>query len=107
MTNQLIALLDSREIGTVHYKDSRLSFAYSEAWRNDPNAYPLSLSMPLGSATHGHARIGAFLWGLLESDLVRLFSFVYRYRYQTYTPVGDETRLSMDTIVSVIQKKSI
>ena len=68
MTNQLIALLDSREVGTVHYKDSRLSFAYSDAWRNDPNTYPLSLSMPLGSATHGHARIEAFLWGLLPDN---------------------------------------
>ena len=68
MTNQLIALLDGREVGTVHYKDSRLSFAYSDTWRNDPNAYPLSLSMPLGSATHGHARIEAFLWGLLPDN---------------------------------------
>ena len=24
--------------------------------------------MPLGSATHGHARIEAFLWGLLPDD---------------------------------------
>lgn len=68
MTNQLIALLDGREVGTVHYKDSRLSFAYSDTWRNDPNAYPLSLSMPLGSASHGHARIEAFLWGLLPDN---------------------------------------
>ena len=68
MTNQLIALLDGREVGTVHYKDSRLSFAYSETWRDDPNSYPLSLSMPLGSATHGHARIEAFLWGLLPDN---------------------------------------
>lgn len=68
MTNQLISLLDGREVGTVHYKDSRLSFTYSETWRSDPNAYPLSLSMPLGSATHGHARIEAFLWGLLPDN---------------------------------------
>ncbi len=68
MTNQLIALLDGREVGMVHYKDSRLSFAYSDTWRDDPNAYPLSLSMPLGSATHGHARIEAFQWGLLPDN---------------------------------------
>lgn len=68
MTNQLIALLDGREVGTVHYKESRLSFTYSDTWRNDPDAYPLSLSMPLGSATHGHARIEAFLWGLLPDN---------------------------------------
>jgi serine/threonine-protein kinase HipA len=68
MTNQLIALLDGREVGAVHYKNSRLSFVYSDAWRSDPNAYPLSLSMPLGSATHGHARMEAFLWGLLPDN---------------------------------------
>lgn len=66
MTNPLIALLDGLEIGTVHYKESRLSFTYSDTWRIDPNAYPLS--MPLGSATHGHARIEAFLWGLLPDN---------------------------------------
>ena len=68
MTNQLIALLDCREVGIVNYKDSRLSFTYSQTWRDEPNAYPLSLSMPLGSATHGHARIEAFLWGLLPDN---------------------------------------
>ena len=47
MTNQLIALLDGREVGTIHYKNARLSFVYNDAWRADPKAYPLSLSMPL------------------------------------------------------------
>jgi serine/threonine-protein kinase HipA len=68
MTSELIALLDGREIGTVHYKNSRLSFVYRESWRGDPDAYPLSLSMPLGSAEHSHARIEAFLWGLLPDN---------------------------------------
>ena len=68
MTNRLIALLAGREVGTVHYKNARLSFVYSDAWRADPNAYPLSLSMPLASAEHGHARIEAFLWGLLPDN---------------------------------------
>ena len=68
MINQLIALLDGREVGNVNYKNARLSFTYSDAWISDPDAYPLSLSMPLGSATHGHARIEAFLWGLLPDN---------------------------------------
>jgi serine/threonine-protein kinase HipA len=68
MTNQLIALLDGREVGTVHYKSARLSFVYNDAWRGDPDSYPLSLSMPLTSAEHGHARIEAFLWGLLPDN---------------------------------------
>lgn len=81
MTNQLIALLDGREVGTVQYKDSRLSFAYSDAWRNDPNAYPLSLSMPLGSTTHGHVRIEAFLWGLLPDNDLSVLTRVSLYDY--------------------------
>jgi serine/threonine-protein kinase HipA len=68
MTNELIALLDGREVGNVSYKNARLSFIYNDTWSGDPNAYPLSLSMPLGSATHGHARIEAFLWGLLPDN---------------------------------------
>jgi serine/threonine-protein kinase HipA len=68
MTNELIALLDGREVGNVSYKNARLSFTYNATWSSDPNAYPLSLSMPLGSATHGHARIEAFLWGLLPDN---------------------------------------
>ena len=67
MTNQLIALLDGREVGTVQYKNARLSFLYTDEWRADPNAYPLSLSMPLASAEHGHARIEAFLWCRLRT----------------------------------------
>jgi serine/threonine-protein kinase HipA len=68
MTNQLIALLDGREVGTIHYKNARLTFVYSDDWRFDPNAYPLSLSMPLASAEHGHTRIESFLWGLVPDN---------------------------------------
>jgi serine/threonine-protein kinase HipA len=96
MINQLIALLDGREVGTVHYKDSRLSFAYSETWRDDPNSYPLSLSMPLGSATHSHARIEAFLWGLLpDNDRVlqnwgRRFQVSPKNVFRLITHVGED-----------------
>ena len=96
MTNQLIALLDGREVGTVHYKNARLAFIYSDAWRIDPNAYPLSLSMPLASAEHGHARIEAFLWGLLpDNDRVlenwgRRFQVSPRNVFRLITHVGED-----------------
>lgn len=96
MTNQLIALLDGREVGTVHYKDSRLSFTYSDTWRNASNAYPLSLSMPLGSATHGHARIEAFLWGLLPDNDRVLHNWGKRFQvspknvFRLITHVGED-----------------
>ncbi len=96
MTNELIALLDGREIGSVHYKNSRLSFVYRESWRADPDAYPLSLSMPLGSAEHGHTRIEAFLWGLLpDNDRVlenwgRRFQVSPKNVFRLITHVGED-----------------
>jgi len=53
MTTQLTALANGREMGTVAYRNARLSFVYDESWRQDPNSYALSLSMPLASAQHG------------------------------------------------------
>lgn len=66
MTKELIALLDGKEAGRV-VRDNRgkVTFAYSEQWREAASAYPLSLSMPLTLAEHPNARIAPFLWGLL------------------------------------------
>jgi hypothetical protein len=47
MTNELIALANGREMGSVIYRNARLSFIYEESWRQDGRSYPLSLSMPL------------------------------------------------------------
>jgi serine/threonine-protein kinase HipA len=69
MADELIALLDGKEVGRVE-KDAhgRLRFLYDDKWRETPDAYPLSLSMPLGSKEHGRAAIEAFLWGLLPDN---------------------------------------
>jgi serine/threonine-protein kinase HipA len=61
MTNELVALANGRDMGSVIYRNARLSFIYAESWRQDGNSYPLSISMPLASAEHGHSRIEAFL----------------------------------------------
>lgn len=68
MTDRLIALANGREMGTVSYRNARLSFIYAESWRREPGSYPLSLSMPLASAEHGHSKIERFLWGLLPDN---------------------------------------
>jgi serine/threonine-protein kinase HipA len=67
----LILLLDGQIIGSVHRRKGRLSLVYDDAWRLRPEAYPLSLSMPLASAEHPHGPVNAFLWGLLpDNDVV-------------------------------------
>jgi serine/threonine-protein kinase HipA len=68
MTNELIALANGREMGSVIYRNARLSFIYEESRRQDGRSYPLSLSMPLASSGHGHSRVERFLWGLLPDN---------------------------------------
>jgi serine/threonine-protein kinase HipA len=72
VTDELVALLDGKEVGRVH-RDAhgRLTFAYDDTWRKAADAYPLSLSMPLGAQEHRRSVIEAFLWGLLpDNELV-------------------------------------
>ena len=66
--SELLALLENREAGVVRQRRGRLSFTYTDAWRDAPGAYPLSLSMPLIASEHSHAAIDAFLWGLLPDN---------------------------------------
>src|SRR5271154_5195465 len=69
MTSELIALMDGKELGRIHRSArGRLSFIYDDAWRKAPDAYPLSLSMPLGAKEHGRSVVEAFLWGLLPDN---------------------------------------
>jgi serine/threonine-protein kinase HipA len=69
MSRELVALLDGKEVGRVHSDASgRLSFVYGDDWRQAPDAYPLSLSMPLAAREHRRAVVEAFLWGLLPDN---------------------------------------
>lgn len=69
MTTDLVVLLSGREVGRVQRdKRGRLSFTYDDLWRNTRGAYPLSVSMPLAAAEHGHSAIDPFLWGLLPDS---------------------------------------
>ena len=66
--NKLAVLLNGREVGTVTSQGGRLSFTYTEQWTENPDAYPLSLSMPLTAVRHGQSSIEPFLWGLLADN---------------------------------------
>lgn len=70
MTDELIALLDGKEIGRVrrNKRTGKLSFIYEQGWRGSEDAYPLSLSMPLSGAEYGNFAIETFLWGLLPDN---------------------------------------
>jgi len=67
--SELVTLLDGKEAGRVHNDArGRLTFVYDDQWRNAPEAYPLSLSMPIAAKEHGRSVVEAFLWGLLPDN---------------------------------------
>lgn len=73
---ELTALLNDMPVGRVLRDDhGRLKFIYDDSWRWAADAYPLSLSMPLGSKEHSHGVIESYLWGLLPDNAVVLESW--------------------------------
>lgn len=69
MIKELVALAGNREAGRVRRDGhGKLSFTYEEEWRNDPDAFPISVSMPLALAEHGNGKIDPYLWGLLPDN---------------------------------------
>jgi serine/threonine-protein kinase HipA len=65
----LVALLNGVRVGNIFQTAAgTLRFEYEESWRSQIDAYPLSLSMPLAAASHGHDSISPFLWGLLPDN---------------------------------------
>jgi serine/threonine-protein kinase HipA len=97
VTSELVALIGGVEIGRVRLRArNRLSFIYSDQWREAPNAYPLSLSMPLAAKGHGPAAIEAFIWGLLpDSEFVldrwaRKFQVSARNPFALISHVGED-----------------
>jgi serine/threonine-protein kinase HipA len=97
MSAQLVAVFNGRAVGRVT-RDSggRLTFAYDDGWRRARGAYPLSLSMPLAAAEHGHKPIEAFLWGLLPDNAsvldrwARQFQVSARNAFALMSHVGED-----------------
>lgn len=68
MSEELHVLADGRVMGRIEARRQKFALIYDEGWRSWPQAYPLSLSMPLAVAEHEHKFVEAFLWGLLPDN---------------------------------------
>jgi serine/threonine-protein kinase HipA len=66
--SELVTLLRGSVIGRIHDARDRLTFVYEPEWREDDEAHPLSLSMPLAAREHGPEKVEPFLWGLLPDN---------------------------------------
>ncbi len=87
MTDHLAIIVDGRIMGDIRKdKRARLTLAYDADWRQTPDAYPLSLSMPLVVAEHEHAKIEPWLWGLLPDNEAILARWGQRFQVSPRNP---------------------
>ena len=87
MTDHLAIIVDGRIMGDIRKdKRARLTLAYDADWRQTPDAYPLSLSMPLIVAQHEHAKIEPWLWGLLPDNEFILARWGQRFQISSRNP---------------------
>ena len=96
-TQELLAVSGKTLLGRVLRNNSgRLKLVYEEAWRSADGSFPLSLSMPLTAPEHPHAKIDAFLWGLLPDNASvldtwgRQFQVSPRNAFALLTHVGED-----------------
>lgn len=82
LSRELTVLLGGHIAGNLHRSRARTSytFSYEDDWRNDPRAYPLSLSIPLAGKTHDGSKVGYYLRALLPDNEARLNAIASQYR---------------------------
>ena len=74
---ELAVVANRRRLGTLTRSGGGdLSFVYVKQWRQDPDAFPLSLSMPLRADPYPRASVEPWLAGLLpdDEDVLRAWS---------------------------------
>ncbi len=69
MSESLAVLLDESVAGVLSLlPGGRLRFDYDDAYRNQPGAVPMSLSMPTQVRSHPDRTVAPWLWGLLPDN---------------------------------------
>ncbi|HYI39134.1 MAG TPA: type II toxin-antitoxin system HipA family toxin [Allosphingosinicella sp.] len=94
--SELIALIEDDVVGTLFHSNGKTSLHYHQEWLDNPDAYPLSLSMPISAADHPNSAVDPFLWGLLpDNELVldrwaRKFQVSARNAFRLIAHVGED-----------------
>jgi serine/threonine-protein kinase HipA len=96
-TQRLLACLNGLPMGTIERdRSGRLRFVYEDAWRQRPDAIPLSLSMPLIRGEYAHTTIDAFLCGLLPDNEQTLSRWGKQFQVSARNPFGLLTHIGED-----------
>lgn len=93
----LVVLLNGIRVGNIYQGSSgALRFVYLEDWRQNANAYPLSLSLPLTAQQHRHEVVSSFLWGLLPDNARTLDHYGRLFGVSARNPVALLTHIGAD-----------
>ncbi len=94
---RLVALIDGTRVGQIfQLMTGALRFVYDEQWRRNPQAYPLSLSLPLTAEEHPNTAISPFLWGLLPDNERTLSQYGRLFGVSAGNPVALLTHIGAD-----------
>jgi len=87
MNRELVVLLGGQRVGRIRQDEKgNLELQYEPAWREDPSAYPLSLSLPLARREHGEPEVRAYLENLLPDSEAILRSWGRRFGVSARNP---------------------
>jgi serine/threonine-protein kinase HipA len=87
MTDSLVVVLDDSIAGTLtRLAGGRLRFDYDDEYRQQPNATPLSVSMPTQVRTHPDGVITPWLWGLLPDNEAVLARWARQFHASASSP---------------------
>lgn len=102
MTDPLDVELNGTVIATAANDGDEITIRFNEAYRADPSATPLSVSMPRTAALHKAAGPAAWLWGLLPDNDDVLRRWARDYDASTRSPLSYlSTEIGLDCPGSV------
>ena len=85
--SELLLLIEGEVAGRVLAdKSGRLSLSYEKAWRESPQSYSLSVTMPLGQITYPHKFVWSYLWNLLPENPNVLQRWAQQYHVSAGNP---------------------
>jgi serine/threonine-protein kinase HipA len=88
MTDKTLnVLLDGQPVGRlIQRPGGRHAFEYLKSWQENPDAIPLSYSIPLQQDRHGTRVVTDFMWGLLPDNEQTLRRWGARYKVPAHNP---------------------
>lgn len=90
MATELLAVVEGEVMGRVveAARGGTLSFQYESSWLDKPDAFPLSVSMPLAEVVYRQRIIRPFLANLLPENPAVLATWEREYRVSRANPFG-------------------